>query len=180
MPSRLFVTLGTRVPQSGIFSDLWTRRQRAEPARLRAAVPTSTQHIRARRRYGQLAETPRYDISSAARARRTMAEVQSPAGASKRTPPAPSKRDAVPSERPQSKRRAPAPLPRHGTAARRLFEVLGVHKGPTSKRQSAPAAHRGRACAPRHARRAERVAHANTNRNRETPHAGPRTTSCNS
>ena len=76
MPSRLFVTSET-VPQSGIFSDLWTRRQRAEPARLRAAVPTSTQHIRARRRYGRLAETPRYDISSAARARRTMAEVQS-------------------------------------------------------------------------------------------------------
>ena len=42
-----------------------------------AAVPTATRHIRARRRYGQLAETPRYDIASAARARRTMAEVQS-------------------------------------------------------------------------------------------------------
>ena len=49
---------------------------------------------------------------------------RAPAGASKRTPPAPSKRDAVPSERPQSKRRAPAPLPRHLTVAQRRLEVL--------------------------------------------------------
>ena len=39
---------------------------------------TSTTAIYVQRgRYGQLAETPRYDIASAARAPRTMAEVQS-------------------------------------------------------------------------------------------------------
>ena len=42
----------------------------------RRCASTSAIYVQ-RRRYGQLAETPRYDIASAARARRTMAEVQS-------------------------------------------------------------------------------------------------------
>ena len=51
--------------------------QEAELPNKNAAAPTATRHIRARRRYGQLAETQRELIASAARARRTMAEVQS-------------------------------------------------------------------------------------------------------
>ena len=80
-----------------------------------------------------------------------MAEVQSPAGASKRAPPAPSKRDAEPSERPQSKRRAPRRcrgIEQWPDASLRFWRS----DGPDVERQSAPAARHGRVPPTRHRR----------------------------
>ena len=100
-----------------------------------------------------LAEAPRYDIASAARARRTMAEVQSSSRSQQAYAIGAAKRALEPSRRPQSKRDAPAPLPRLRTAARRGEKVLAARRARTRLREPA---HHAAFERPRHPRRARR------------------------
>ena len=76
VPSRLFGLVRDR-SLNGIFSDIWTRRPPEHQNDFDRRCTSTTAIYVQRGRYGRLAETPRHDIASAARARRTMAEVQS-------------------------------------------------------------------------------------------------------